>query len=163
MAAGSGYGGTGTSSGTPTGFSAVLTVKTFGPKGGRFKVRHGGGTLVISEPKGAAKHLQIAITGGKIPVIRRDLPKYLQRDKIITAFGIQLRQGARYTSVKKPVTVSFSSRAIKKGEKVLVFDTKTGHFRVLGTPQRNGHFVIRLKAGETVAVVQTPAPKKHKK
>jgi hypothetical protein len=167
LAAGSGYGNPGAPSGTPTGFTNIVTVRHFGFNGGSLKVRTGGGLLFIHDLRGAAPQIQIAITRGRFPALRRDLPPFLCRSKIITAFGIQLRQGPRFVRLKKFLFISFASRAIKKGEKVLIYDAKTGRFRVLGTPQRNGRFIVHLKTGETLVVVRAPFVKrrviKHKK
>jgi hypothetical protein len=158
-AAGPGYGGNGAPPVvTPTGFSTVLTARTVGKHGGSFRVNYAHGKLKVSVPKNATSTpIQIAITKGQNSTVKGDLPSSLRHYKVVSSFGVEVRNGSSATTTTKSVTITLSARDITKGDLVLVYSPTTGKFTQLsGVKVRNGKVVIHLKGGESLAVVAPP-------
>ena|ERR1700729_3528489 len=160
VAAGPGYGG---GNGpptvvTPVGFSSVVTARTVTKRGGSFRTRDSGGTVTVDVPKNATKHpIQIAITKGNNGTVQRDLARSVKGYKIISSFGVEVRNGSSNTHTTKPVTVTFSAKDLSKGDVVLVYSPATGKFTKLsGVTVHNGKVVIHLKSGESLAVAAPP-------
>jgi hypothetical protein len=157
-AAGPGYGG---GNGpppvvTPVGFSSVLTARTVAKHGGSFSVKDAGGRVTVDVPKHATKHpIQIAITKGDNRTVQGDLPASLKGDKIISSFGVEMRNGSSATHTTKPVTITLRAHVIKKGDIVLVYSPATGKFtKLTGAVVRDGKIVVHLTSGESIAVAQ---------
>jgi hypothetical protein len=158
-AAGPGYGGGGAPPVvTPVGFSSVVTARTVTKHGGSFRVKYAHGTIRVDIPKNATKHpIQIAITKGSISTVKGDLPGSLKRYRIVSSFGVEIRNGSSATSTTKSVTVTLSAGDIKKGDVVLVYSPATGKFTPLtGVTVHNGKVTIHLKSGESLAVAAPP-------
>jgi hypothetical protein len=154
-AAGTGYGGNGPPPVvTPVGFSSVLTARTVAKDGGSFSVKDAGGRVTVDVPKHAAKHpIQIAITKGDNRTVERDLPASLKGDKIISSFGVDIRNGSSAAHTTKPVTITLSAHDIKKGDILLVYSPATGKFtKLTGATVRDGKIVVHLTSGESIAV-----------
>lgn len=155
FAAGSGYGVTTPVSTVPTGFSQVATARNVTAKGATFKVSTAGGTVKVTVAKKAfASKTQIAITKGRNSTVKSDLAKSLKKDKVITSFGVEFQKGAKATTSRKSVTVTFSDKKISRRDKVVVYSSKTKKFSVLkGATVRKGEIIAHLKAGESLAVI----------
>ena len=159
-AAGTGYGGGGGAPPvvTPVGFSSVVTARTVTKNGGSFRIKYGHGTIRVGIPKNATKNpIQIAITQGTNSTVKGDLPDSLNRYRIVSSFGVEVRKGSSATNTTKPVTVTVSAKDIRKGDVVLVYSPSTGKFTQLtGAIVRNGKVVIHLKRGESLAIAAPP-------
>jgi hypothetical protein len=158
-AAGPGYGGGGAPPVvTPVGFSSVVTARTVTAKGGSFRVKYAHGAIRVDVPKNATKHpIQIAITKGNTGTVKSSLSASLQHYRIVSSFGVQVRNGSNATSTSRTVTITLSAHDIKKGDVVLVYSPATGKFTALrGATVRNGKVTIHLKSGESLAVAAPP-------
>lgn len=138
----------------PTGFSAVVTAKTIGRGGGVVVGTVSGGELSLRVPKGAyGKAFQAAIAKGSKRAVRKNLPKALRRDEIIAGFAIELRHGSSAVRASKPLTVTFKDRRIARGSIVAIYNEKTGRFQKAKAKITRGRLMIRLRAGETIAIL----------
>jgi hypothetical protein len=161
MAAGSGYAPAPSNGTRPTGFSSIVTAKSVGAKGGDVQGKVSGGTISVSVPKGASKAaLQVAITKGSSSTVEKDLPPALKHDAVLADFGLELMSHSSAVTATKPITVTFKNKRIAKGDIVVAYNPKTGKFVKVKAIVKNGVVVVRLKAGETIAVL---APHKKSK
>ena len=161
VAAGSGYGGAPPSPGTPpTGFSSVVTAKTFNGKGGSVHGKIGAGRVTVKVPNGASdKSLQVAITKGSSSTVKKSLSPALAKDKVVAGFGVELQSGSSAASTSKQVTVTFSDKNIAKGDIVVVYNSKTGMFVKANATVKAGEITIHLTAGESIAILEPPKKK----
>lgn len=160
MAAGSGYAGGGPSSGTrPTGFSSIVTAKNVGANGGNVAGNVAGGTVSVSIPKGASNGaFQVAITKGASSTVEKDLPSTMKQDTVVADFGVELMRHSLALTTSKQLTVTFKDKRIVKGDIVVAYNAKTGKFVKVKAIVKQGEVIIRLKAGQMIAIL---AP--HKK
>lgn len=158
-AAGPGYGGGGTPPPvTPVGFSTVVTAQNVTKHGGTFKVKYAHGMLTVKVPKNATrKPIQIAITKGSIGTVRGDLPNSLKRYRVVSTFGVEVRNGSSAAHTTKSISITLKASDLKKGDLVLVYSSATGKFTPLtGATVKNGKVVIKLSSGESLAIVAPP-------
>lgn len=162
MAAGAGYAGTTTSSGThPTGFSSIVTAKTVSAKGGHVEGKVSGGTVSVSVPRGASNAaFQVAITKGSISTVEKELPSALKHDAVLADFGVEMMRHSSALTASKPLTVTFKDKRVAKGDIVVAYDPKTGKFVKVKAVVKHGEIIVRIKAGETIAIL---APDKKSK
>lgn len=156
FAAGSGYGGQTPAPTVPSGFTQVATARTVTPaKGLTFTVKTAGGKVKVVVPKKAfSAKTQVAVTKGSSSTAKKDLASSLKKDKVVTAFGIELKKGSKATKSSKNVTLTFTDTKIAKKDKVVVYSSKTGKFSVLkGAKVSKGKITVTLKAGESLAVI----------
>lgn len=155
FAAGSGYVSTTPNASVPTGFTHVATARGVSTKASSFKVKTAGGTVKVTVPKKAfSAKAQVAVTKGSNSTVKKDLAKSLKKDKVITSFGIELKKGAKTTTSRKAVKVIFTDKKIARGDKVVVYSSKTGKFSVLkGAKVSKGEITVTLRAGESLAVI----------
>jgi hypothetical protein len=157
IAAGSGYGPTSpTNSVPPSGFSAVMTVKTFGNNGGVVSSGGIGGLAVVKVPRGAAgKSLLVAITHGSDSTIRADSSGALRDDNVLGAFGIELRHGSSAATARRPLTVIFEARDLRRGDVVVAYNPKIGQFVPVAArfSFAAGQVVARFKSSQSIAIL----------
>lgn len=151
LAALGGYGGPPASAtGVPAGFSHVVIVRTISQKGGVVR-GHG---VSVSVPRGVGvAHLQVAITGGNSRIVNRYRERSLRGRRLIGSFGVLLLAGSHTARTRKAITVTFSSRRIRRHDVVAIYSAKFRSFRKVRARVVNGKIVVRLKAGEAIAVL----------
>lgn len=159
VAAGTGYGPTPPPSGTPAGgFTSVVTARTVGHRGGAFKVAAPSGTIRVVVPRGAWRNnTQVVITKGTSAKLRSSLPKALRKDRVLAAFGVQLKQGSANATASKNLTVTFLAKSLKPGDIVVIFNPKTRTFTRAHTRVRKGEVVVQLKRSQSIGVLAPPA------
>ena len=160
FAAGSGYGGSPPPVNTqPTGFRAVIVVRTLGKNGGSVNGEAPTGPVEVRVPKRAyKKRFQVAITKGSTATVERDLARSIAKDRVLADFGIEVKSGASSITTSKALTVIFSDLAITRGCIVAVYDFRTGKFTKVRATVTHGKVTIRIKSGESIAIL-APAEK----
>ncbi len=159
LAAAGGYGGRPAAPGAPGGFTSVVTARTVGSRGGTVKVSYARGTsLQVRVPRGAStRPLQVVVTRGSDRAVRsllvRSLSRRLHRYRVVAAFAVLLRSGSAAASTRRDVVVTLSSRAIRRGETIVVYNGRTHHFQRARVRLSKGRFTIGLRAGEAIAVL----------
>jgi hypothetical protein len=160
LAAGSGYGGTPPPvSNQPTGFRAVIVARTLDQNGGSVNGEDPAGPVEVAVPKGAyKKHFQVAITKGSAATVEKDLARSIAKDRVVADFGIEIKAGVSSITTSKAVTVIFTDLAISRGCIVAVYDSRTGKFTEVQATVARGKVTIRIKRGESIAIL-APAEK----
>jgi hypothetical protein len=161
FAAGTGYGGSGSTGLPPTGFGSVVTVKTVGTSGGVARAKVSGTSVTVTVLKGSTdRTLEVAITQATTSAVKRDLPAGLKEDRIVTALGVTLRHGASSATTSKGVVVVLKADKIAKGDVVAVYDSETGKFTRVKDVSGQGHLVdIHIRQGEGIVVLAPPKKK----
>jgi len=157
LAAGSGYGGSPPPVNTPTGFRAIIVVRTMGKNGGSVNGEEPAGPVEVVVPKRAyKKRFQVAITKGSAATVRKDLARSIAKYRVIADFGIEIKSGASSITTSKALTVIFTDLAITRGCIVAVYDSRTGKFTKVRATVRRGKATIRIKRGESIAILAPP-------
>jgi hypothetical protein len=159
LAAGSGYGGSPPPANTqPTGFRAVIIVRTMGNNGGSVNGEEPAGPVEVLVPKHAyKKRFQVAITKGSAATVEKDLAKSIAKYRVIADLGVEIKSGASSIKTSKALTVIFSDLAISRGCIVAVYDSRTGKFTKAKATVTHGKLTIRIKSGESIAILAPPA------
>jgi hypothetical protein len=154
LAAGPGYGSGGPGGTPPTGFTSIVAVKTVGSNGGSLTGKTSGGTVKVTVPQGAETELiDVAITGGSKPTVKRDLASALKKYKIIAVFGVEFKHGSSNVGTSKKATVAFKDSRVGKHDIVAVYNPGTGKFLKAQATVVEGKITIRLSAGESIVVL----------
>jgi hypothetical protein len=155
LAAGSGYGGTSPPvTSQPTGFRAVIIVRTLGKNGGSVNGEVPAGPVEVAVPKHAyKKRFQVAITKGSAATVKKDLARSIAKDRVLTDFGIEIKSGASSITTSKPLAVIFSDLAITPGCVVAVYNPQTGKFTKVRATIKRGRVIVRIKTGESIAIL----------
>jgi hypothetical protein len=154
LAAGPGYGGGTSPTGPPTGFTSVITVQTVGSRGGTVTGRTSGSGVRITVPRGAVPNsTKVAITQGRYSAVSSHLPGAYRHDRVVSAFGVELRQGASSARARKVITVGVTDSGISRNDIVVIYDSKTATFRRVALTQFKGRAVLHITTGESVAII----------
>jgi hypothetical protein len=158
LAAGSGYGGSQPPVTQPTGFRAVIIVRTMGSNGGSVNGEEPAGPVEVVVPKHAyKKRFQVAITKGSAATVKKDLAKSIAKYRVIADLGVEIKSGASSVKTSKALTVIFSDLAIGPGCIVAVYDSRTGKFTKAKATVTHGKLTIQIKSGESIAILAPPA------
>lgn len=142
FAAGSGYAPTPTPvpSGTPGGYTKVVTVVTISPSSGKVTIvfRIDGTPMrVVVLPHTFARKVQVVITEPKLNQVTRDLPHLgFAGYQAVAGFGFEAVNPAGHVypwKFLKPVTVFLSNRRVGPGDRVLEWN-RLGKLSTLPTP-----------------------------
>jgi len=157
LAAGSGYGGSPPPVTTPTGFRAIIVVRTMGKNGGSVNGEEPAGPVEVVVPKRAyKKRFQVAITKGSAATVKKDLARSIAKYRVIADLGVEIKSGASSITTSKALTVIFTDLAISRGCVVAVYDSRTGKFTKVRATVTRGKVTIRIKTGESIAILAPP-------
>ena len=157
LAAGSGYGGSPPPVNTPTGFRAIIVVRTIGSNGGSVNGEEPAGPVLVLVPKHAyKKRFQVAITKGSAATVKKDLAKSIAKYRVVATLGIEIKSGASSITTSKDLTVTFTDLAITRGCIVAVYDSRTGKFTEVRATVARGKVTVRITRGESIAILASP-------
>ncbi len=151
FAAGGGYGGTGvTGTSVPAGFAAVSAVYSVnGTKGGTITK----GSVHFAVPKGAKKGtFELVVYKGSTTTAKKDEAAGLKGAKVLATFGVGVFSGSSATTTGKAITVTYTAKTLKAGDKLAVYNPKTKKFSTVTAKFSKGKVTFTLKAGESVAI-----------
>lgn len=157
FAAGPGYGVVPPGPQHPPGFTGVVSAKTFGKDGGRFKVRYFKFALLdLFVPKGHfIRPLQVVFTTGHAPTVSKYLLGNVRGDASLLSFGVLFQYQSTPVLLGRPVGVLITDPNIKKGD--LITEYLHGHFVEVGPVHHDGILILYVRGGQQFAIVAPPA------